>query len=282
MEVAVIEDISRNVSRPHRSLRQKSTILLLAAGLSAGCTDMVTFSKQSHDQGMEYYQDKDYADAAGAFQNAVRQVPNDYQDHYYLATCLAAQGQWEQAIHAYYDAWEIMSIDDMGKLDSKLKFQTIDGLAHAIASSDTRDSYINAAETKAHDRQSADDYLLLAEISVYRRDADSAIDAYDRAAMLDPSSFHISREYGLYLMKLGQNDKAVIPLRRAYAINGTDPEVNDALRQIGIVPGPSIKDENALAQPLIPKGPIPEVDLGKAMGLGGNATPASATQTPQD
>ena len=283
MEVAVIEGIIRVAHLSGRFFNQKLTSVLLIAGLAGGCADFVTFSKQSHDQGMEYYQQKDYADAAGAFRNAVRQVPNDYQDHYWLATSLAAQGQWEQAIHSYYDAWEVMSVDGFGKQDIQLKYQVLDGLASAIASSDTRDSDTNSVEAKAHERQSADDYLLLAKIYVDRRDADSAIDAYDRAAMIDPENFYVAKEYGLYLLRLGQNQKAEIPLRRAYAIDSTDQQVADALRQIGVVPGPSIKDQDALAKPLIPNGPIPEVDLGKMMNnLGGSAAPASSTQSPRD
>jgi len=176
-----------------------------------------------------------------------------------------------------------MRIDDMGRRDTKLKYLVLDGLANAIASSDARDSDMNSVEAKARDRQTSDDYLLLAKIDVDRRDADSAIDAYDRACMLDPQNFYIAKEYGLYLERLGQTDRAAAPLRRAYTLNNNDQQVNDALRRIGVVPGPSIKDEDALAKPLIPKGPIPEVDLGKVMGInGGSATPAAATQSPQD
>jgi Tfp pilus assembly protein PilF len=287
MEVAMIEICFGSALRSNRFFNQKFPAVLLAsglcfAGLSSGCADFVTFSKESHDQGMEYYQQKDYADAAGAFNNAVRQVPNDYTDHYYLAKCYAEQGQWQQAIHSYYDAWEIMSIDGFGRQDSTLRYQVIDGLAQAIASSDTRDSDTNAAQAKAHQQQTADDYLLMAKIYVDRQDPDSAIEAYDRATMIDPQNFYIAKEYGLYLERLGQNDKAVIPLRRAYALNNNDGQVGDALRRIGIVPGPSIKDEDALAKPLIPRGPIPEVDLGKVMGLGNSATPAASTQSPND
>jgi Tfp pilus assembly protein PilF len=292
MEVAVIETVYRVA---HRSLDLIHSSLLnpnawragLAIGLSSallgGCTDMVTFSKQSHDEGMGYYQQKDYADAAGAFRNAVRQVPNDYTDEYYLASCYAAQGQWQQAIQCYNTTRQVMSIDGFGQQDTKMKYQVLDGLASAIASSDTRDSDINAAVAKAQSRQSADDYLLLAKIYVDRGDADSAIDAYDRAAMIDPENFYVAKEYGLYLLRLGQNQKAETPLRRAYAIDSTDQQVADGLRQIGIVPGPSIKDQDALAKPLIPQGPIPEVDLGKMMNnLGGSAAPASSTQSPRD
>ncbi len=255
---------------------------MLAAGLAGGCTDMVTFSKQSHDQGMEYYQQGDYADAAGAFRNAVRQVPNDYQDYYYLGNCYVAESQWQEAIHSYYDARQIMAIDGFGKQDLKLKYQVIEALSHAIASSDARDAETNSAEDRARQTQSAEDYLILAKVYAERKDADSAIEAYDRAAMIDPDNFYIAKEYGLYLLRLGQNEKAVVPLRRAYALNTNDRQVNDALREVGIVPGPSIKDEDALAKPLIPRGPIPEVDLGKVIGnIGNSAAPASATQSPQ-
>jgi Tfp pilus assembly protein PilF len=289
MEVAVIEIVYRiaHVVRVCRILNQKFPVAVLAAAplilMVGGCTDMVTFSKQSHDEGMNFYAQKDYADAAGAFRNAVRQVPNDYQDEYWLANSYALQGQWQEAIHCYETAREIMSIDGFGQQDTKMKYMVLDGLANSIAASDTRDSDINAAEAKAQSRQSADDYLLLAKIFVVRGDADSAIDAYDRAAMIDPENFYIAKEYGLYLERLGQNQKAETPLRHAYAINGTDQQVSDALRRIGIVPGPSIKDQDALAKPLIPKGPIPEVDLGRMMNnLGGSATPASSTQSPRD
>jgi Tfp pilus assembly protein PilF len=291
MEVAVIEAVCRIAHRvvrdSDRFITQKSFVTWLAAAplalAVAGCTDMVTFSKQSHDEGMNYYAQKDYADAAGAFRNAVRQVPNDYQDEYWLANSYASQGQWQQAIHSYETAREVMNIDGFGQQDTKMKYVVLDGLANAIASSDTRDSDINAAEVKAQSHQSADDYLLLAKIFVARGDPDSAIDSYDRAAMIDPENFYIAKEYGLYLERLGQNQKAETPLRRAYAINGTDQQVSDALRRIGVVPGPSIKDQDALAKPLIPKGPIPEVDLGKMMNnLGGSATPASSTQSPSD
>ncbi len=268
-------------ARPLRLGRSGPWLLMSAIAL-VGCADITTFSKQSHDQGMEYYEQHDYANAAGAFRNAVRQVPNDYQDHYYLAQSYAQQGLWQQAIHSYYDAWEIMKTDGFGQQDTRLRYQVISGLAHAIASSDTRDSEINAAQAKAQSTPTTEQYLLLAKIFVERGDADSAIDAFNRATMLDPDNFGIAKEYGLYLERLGQNDKAAVPLRHAYALDSSDKQVSDALRQIGIVPGPSIKDQDALAKPIVPRGPIPEVDLGKVMNLGDSATPAGATQSPKD
>ncbi|MBV8782448.1 MAG: hypothetical protein JO353_13715, partial [Phycisphaerae bacterium] len=70
----------------------------------------------------------------------------------------------------------------------------------------------------------------------------------------------------------------------AYALNSTDNQVNAALRRIGIIPGPSIMDQDALAKPLLPRGPLPEVDLGKVFtgSNGETATPAAAQQPPRD
>ena len=257
----------------------------VVAGLLGGCSDVVTFSKDFHDDGMKLYAEKDYPDAAGAFNTATRQVPNDYVDYYYLADCYAKQGQYQQAIAAYRACYQIAALDGFGKQDAKLHDQVLDGWAAAIAASDSRDSETNAVEARAHQEQTADDYLLLAKIYNDRGDPDSAMQAYSRAEMIDPQNFAIAKEYGLYLEKMGQNDKAVTPLRQAYALNSSDTQVTAALRRVGVVPGPSFKDQSALAKPLMPAGPLPEVDLGKIIpGNSGNnaAVPASSQQPPQD
>ena len=249
------------------------------------CSDVVTFSKESHDDGMKLYGQGDYADAAGAFNSATRQVPNDYVDYYYLADCYAKQGLYQQAIQSYRACYQIMAIDAFGKQDGKLHDQVLDGWASAVAKSDTRDSQTNVIEAQAHQEQTADDYLLLAKIYSIRGDADSAINAYGRAEMIDPKNFAIAKEYGLYLERIGQNQKAVAPLQQAYALNSSDNQVSAALRRVGVVPGPSIKDQNALAKPLLPSGPLPEVDLSKVLpgsSNSGSAVPASSQQPPQD
>ena len=254
-------------------------------GLLGGCSDVVTFSKDFHDDGMKLYAEKDYANAAGAFNGATRQVPNDYVDYYYLADCYAQQGLYQQAIQSYRACYQIMSVDAFGKQDNKLHDQVLNGWAAAVAKSDSRDSETNTVEARAHQEQKPDDYLLLARIYNLRGDPDSAIGAYSHATMIDPQNFAIAKEYGLYLERMGQNEKAVAPLRQAYSLNSSDPAVTAALRRTGVVPGPSIQDQNALAKPLIPAGPLPEVDLSKIVpggGGSGTAVPAASQQPPQD
>ena len=65
----------------------------------------------------------------------------------------------------------------------------------------------------------------------------------------------------LYLEQLGQTKRADGELRRAYTLNSKDEEVAAALRRLGVVPGPSLKGEDGLEKPVLPLGPLPEVDL---------------------
>jgi cytochrome c-type biogenesis protein CcmH/NrfG len=233
----------------------------LAAWMLVGCSDVLTYSDDARVQGLKLYDQHNYADAAGAFRNAIRQNPRIYSNYYNLGQCYDQMGNWHESIAAYRSGWDVCLADLMGKKDAHYQGLFVDGLSNAIAHSDTRDAETDAAVDRAKDRQSADDYLLLAKIYVYRSDADSAIDAYGRAASIDPNRFDIAKEYALYLMKLGQDRRAEVPLKNAYALNSNDAEVNAALRQIGIVPGPSLKDQDALAHPLVPKGPIPSLDI---------------------
>ena len=52
--------------------------------------------------------------------------------------------------------------------------------------------------------------------------------------------------------------QAEAALRRAYKLFDSDPDVNDALRGLGVIPGPSLKDADQLQKPALPSGPIPD------------------------
>jgi len=248
-----------------------------------GCADVMTYSRDSHRQGMKLYQQGNYADAAGAFRNSVRQNPRNYQGYYYLGASYEQLGQHQQAIASYRTARQTIGLTIEGREDRAFRHKILDSLASAIARSDQRDIETNAVQREAQEKQSGESWLLLAKVYAYRGDADSAIDAYNRAALLEPHNFEIAKEYGLYLERVGQRQRAEQPLRRAYSLNPQDDQVNQALRRIGVVPGPAIKDEDQLARPLIPKGPIPPVRLPGFGGEGSSQPPSDSTvQAPRD
>ncbi|HEY7089033.1 MAG TPA: tetratricopeptide repeat protein, partial [Tepidisphaeraceae bacterium] len=242
-----------------------ASLILIAA---AGCnSDMITYSRDAQREGEKLYQKGDYADAAGAFRNSVRQNPRSYEGYYWLGMSYTQIGQYQQAIASFKTARQTIDLTPEGKLDDDMRSKIISGLANAIAKSDERDVETNVATNDAKNFGGAESWFLLAKIYAYRGDADSAIDAYNRAALLDPTSFYISKDYGLYMERIGQKQRAEAPLRRAYSLNCDDAEVAAALRRIGIIPGPGLLNEDQLARPIIPKGPIPEVHM-----PGGNST----------
>jgi tetratricopeptide (TPR) repeat protein len=266
-EVAVLATSAAELSFPRRrrplglALRSTAGAVVAAALVAggAGCADVITNGKSSREEGIYQYDQAAYGEAAGAFANAVRQNPRDYRSHYYLGQSYEKMGQHQQAIHAYKSALDTQYTTLAGKEDVAFRPKVLDGLAGAIARGDTRDVELNFVEQNAKNSQSAEQYWLLAKIYRNRGDADLALDAYNRAALIEPKNFYIQKDHGLYLEQLGQAKRAEPTLKKAYALNTEDADVNAALRRIGVVPGPSLKDQRQLVEPPVPKGPIPPI-----------------------
>jgi len=235
-------------------------------GVGAGCGNQsggnqnssmiaVTNTKAVRNTGIAQYNAGEYTEAAGTFKNATRQDPRDYQSFCYLGDCYQHMGQQQQAIQAYKTSLDTAKRTLQGKEDVAFRARTLDGLAGAIAKSG--DVEINAAATAAASGANGEGYFLLAKVYRNLGDADSALDAYNRAALMGPKDFFIAKDYGLFCEQLKQNQQAEKQLRKAYALNSKDADVVAALRRIGVVPGPSLYDASALAKPAVPKGPIP-------------------------
>lgn len=265
---------------PKCARRGASRILVTVtlAGLSTavlsggGCADMVTYSQDSREQGIELYNRGAYVDAAGAFRNAVRQNPRDYRSHYFLGAACEQSGQFQQAIASYKTSYSVITTTTEGRQDPDFRIRVLNGLASAIAKSDTREVELNAIETRVRTRSMPDDHYLLGRIYAFRGDADNAVEYLTRAATIDPTCYQFARDAGLYLEQVGQTAQAVPLLRRAYTLSdGQDQQVSAALRRLGVIPGPSLKGEDQLVRPIVPKGPIPAIELPQAGGVAGTA-----------
>ena len=242
---------------------------------TTGCaSDTITRSRDSENRALGLYSEQRYPEAAGAFHNMVRTNPRDYRSYYHLGNCYVQMGQWQQAIQSYRSGLDVMGVTLQGKADSAFRQQILNGLASAIAQSDKSDVEVQSL-TKQAAGGTVEDIFLLAKVYAYKNDPDMAIETYSRAALKDPGNFYVQKEYGLYLERFGQKDRARLPLKNAYAMNSSDQEIADALRRIGVVPGPSLKSEAQLAKPIIPEGPIPPVHFG-----GGSSSTADAPTAP--
>lgn len=254
--------------------------LLLSALAGCSTSNVVTFSQSDRKEGLKLYEQGRYTDAATHFRQQIRRNPGDYHAHYYIGACYDKTGQAQQAIHAYKSSLDTQNTTLEGREDKAFRANTIDGLATAIAKSDKSDVELNALEQKARDQQSGENYFALAKIYRYRGDADSAIDAYNRATLLAPKDFYVAKDHGLYLEQAGQRQLAEPTLKKAYALNSNDADVNAALRRIGVVPGPGLLDEKDLARPPVPKGPIPPVNEWRAQKSGRSQSGQTISSTP--
>jgi tetratricopeptide (TPR) repeat protein len=237
-------------------------MMVVAGALGLAGTGCVTldqhFSQKSHVEGARLYNVGDYDGAAGAYQNAIKAEPRDYKAYYSLACCYDAQKDYEKAIHAYRTSLDVMALTFAGQHDGDFRLKVLDGLAKSIAHGATHQTELDLAEKDARTKHEAEPYFLVAKIYRYSGDADSAVENYNKAAMMEPDNVHIIRELGLYFEQLGQMQRAEPALRRAYALGADDAEMTAAMRRLGIIPGPAIKAKKDLVQPVMPQGPIPD------------------------
>jgi len=258
---------------PSRTLRLGCLAGLLVAG---GCSDMVSMNRQYREQGLEQYNKGEYVKSASTLQYAIRQEPGDYTSHYYLGKSYEHMHQPQQAIEQYRTCLTVMNNSLEGSTDREFRLKVLDALARDIATEPYRAADLNLLERQP---KTAENHFLLAKVYRYSQDPDDALENYNRAALADPTDFAIAKEYGLYLEELGQTKRADAELRRAYAMNTKDEQVAAGLRRIGVIPGPSLKDENDLVKPVVPVGPLPEVEIGGTTPTHGPQQPAPGGST---
>jgi tetratricopeptide (TPR) repeat protein len=236
-----------------------------------GCGDMITYSHEAKAQGISQYDDGHYAEAAGSFRNAIRQDPTDPSSAYWLGMSYEQTNSWHEAIDAYKTCLRLIQNPKSTPADTDLYNNAFDHLASVVSKTDISDTEIDATTKIALADKASEQYRLLGRIMRYRGDADTALDDYRRAVRLSPDNYAATKELGIYLEKLSQNQEAADVLRTAYRENQSDKEVNDALRQIGMVPGPGLLAQDQLAKPLITG------DIGADLGI---TAPAAHTAPP--
>ncbi|MGF1632757.1 MAG: tetratricopeptide repeat protein [Phycisphaerae bacterium] len=235
--------------------------------VGSGCAEVMTYGKQSRAQGISFYESGQYTDAAGAFRNAVRQRPHDYPSHYYLGLTYEKMGMDSQALQSYGTALDVMRLTSEGREDTAFRDQVTDAYAKAVARHPQADQLIDNLVSRARRTDDPQAYLLLARTHAARGDAESALEAYDRGAAMAPNDASLARSHGMYLRTLQQHDRARAVLGRAYSLDPTDTQTADALRSMGVVPGPSLKPADELARPVMPNGPLPDLEL-RITGIG--------------
>lgn len=265
-----LQEIIRRVFGPTAVLG-----VVLSAG---GCAEVMTNTRIDRERAVKLYNDGQYADAAGAFRETIKHNPADLQSHYYLAQSLDHLGAYEQAIQQYRMTLRLMETSLEGKESRDMRLRTLDQLAAAVSKAQDHDP----STAMLHDGNTAEDQYLRAKIETKLGDADAASEAYQRATLLDPKFPEVHRDFGLFLANLGQTERARVELKKAYALNPEDQQTNAGLRKVGVVPGPSLKDESDMAHPFVPVGPLPELQLPAQQQNPSAADNSRAAVSPRD
>jgi tetratricopeptide (TPR) repeat protein len=267
MEVAV--DFTPSLARYSRRIIAAAAIVLGSLSLGGCSTGFLDSpSAKARDEGIKLYNDNQYPEAAGAFTTVIKQQPQDYVAHYYLGRTYEAMKDYHLAIKCYRTSLSVMANSQQGQYDTEFRNKVLDGLASSVAAGNDI-ALEERAFTNGQSAQTAEDHYVLAKVRRLQKDPDSAIEEYQKAGSLDPKSIAIAKESGLYLMQLNQKTKAAQELRRAYVLNRKqykeDEQVNEALRKLNVVPGPSLVEEADLATPIIPPQLVPDSEMPQPM-----------------
>src|SRR5215207_2415346 len=170
----------------NRSFTYRTLAIALGCAVLVGCQqEIISRNPQSRSAGVRDFQEGNYADAAGSFKDAIRSDPRDYKSQFYLAQSYENLKQYQQAIQAYKASLDAQPRTLAGKEDKDQRIATIKALAACISKADNHDAETNLVEQAAKNGNRSQDWLLLANIHRNRGDADSALDAYNRAALSD-------------------------------------------------------------------------------------------------
>jgi tetratricopeptide (TPR) repeat protein len=218
----------RTVTVPQSILRSVGALAL--ALLLVGC-ESNSFAPDSQRKGLQLYNQGNYTDAAGSFQNAVRQSPTDFKSHYYLGLSFEKLGQNQRAIAALKSARDTQFQTGEGVRDLGSRQLTLDALARNLAASADRDFEIRLLRERAAIARDSEDYVLLARMFRAAGDPDNALVTYEDASTRYPRDHALLKEYGFYLKSLNINARAKDVLTRASRLR-IDREVSAALRDL--------------------------------------------------
>lgn len=213
---------------------QMSARIFVAASLVAtlvgvsGC-ELTTYADDARRKGLQLYQQGAYSDAAGSFQNAVKQRATDYESFYYLGQTYEKLGQLQRAIQSYKSARDVRKETLKGIQDTYLGSKIIDSLASTIAQSADRDREIEILRQRASTNRNGEDLITIARVFKYAGDPDSALATFEEAVAKYPGEPAYAKEYGLYLGTVGLKDKARAVLTSSDRLR-SDPEVQQALK----------------------------------------------------
>ena len=205
------------------------SLCLLILVVAAGCSQRPV--PTIRDRGDFLFRQGDYATAAKEYAEITDRYPGDWEAHYQLGRCRLELGELADARANLEIAYTIRPGDA----------DVVDLLAETMYQQDDREALFVFVKERAESKQTVRAWLRLGRYAADLGDADSAQTAYDTAILLDGGiSVEPYLEAATFAEHIGDTDQALRRLRQAYGINPRDARVNQRLRALDVVPGPTI------------------------------------------
>ncbi len=177
------------------------------------------------------FQQQHYNQAAIGYTQIVDRAPGDWQAQYRLGQCELDLGNPDRARTALEIAYARRPANP----------DVVDALAEAMFRQGDERALFDLLTDRAETRRTVRAWLRLGRYSAELGDADTALTAFETAIELDAGrSTEPYIQTALFSQQIGDLDGALRRLRQAYRINPDDSVVDQRLRDLGEVPGPTI------------------------------------------
>jgi len=180
----------------------------------------------------------DYATAEQKLVAVIENDPSDWEGHYLLG--LAYLGQ-NRPVEAQSELEQALAVKDRSKTQTP---KILNALADALHQQKSYDQLYAFLDAQIARYEGWEDYARKARFLVKANDMDGASLAYAQAALFSRNADdNIYIEMAEFYEGLGDYDKAIQCLKWAYYINDERPSLPNRFRKLGVVPGPTLKEE---------------------------------------
>lgn len=212
----------------------RRTIWVLASVvMMAGCESAPVLRQQ----GMDAYRVKDYATCRAKFEKVADANPADWKAQWYLGKAALAQGDANTARMHLEQAYTLRG---HGRTWEPEGADILDDLTAAILAQGDRARCISVCDEAIRNFGKARDYMRKGDMLVKLGDADAAVTAYLQAAKIAGASDATPyRKLANMYEQAGVKQQALDMLRAASWIEPRNSEIQEQIRRLGDVPGPT-------------------------------------------
>lgn len=225
---------------------QKMTVLLalFALCLTTGCYRPAAADGGFYNPPVEKFKAEqaidagNYAEAEARLDKVLRNDPQDWGGRYLMGLTYLEQNR---PVEAQSQLELALSVQDRDAEDTP---KILDALARALEQQERYNELYGFLDDQIERYEGWEDYARKARFLAKANDIDGAALAYRQAAFFSRNETEdIYLELATFYEGLGDYGKAVQALKWAYFINDENETIPNRFRKLGVVPGPTLKEQ---------------------------------------